>query len=134
MHEPHREQRHKIDLDIWKPFGYGNRMVTKRRRRQNAVFRAIADPTRREILHILRGGEQTVGGIAGHFRVSRPAISKHLRLLHQAGLVATRKEGTASLCSLEAKPLRAVGDWLEDYRTFWSESLAGLKKYMEGGS
>ena len=106
-------------------------MVTNRRGRQNAVFRAIADPTRREILHILRGGEQTVGRIAGHFRVSRPAISKHLRLLHQAGLVVTRKEGTANLCSLDGKPLREVGDWLEDYRTFWSESLESLKKYME---
>ena len=99
--------------------------------RQEAVFRAIADPTRREILRILRGGERTVGGIAGHFCVSRPAISKHLRMLHRAGLVATRKEGTASLCSLDAKPLRAVGDWLEDYRTFWSESLQSLKKYVE---
>ncbi len=98
---------------------------------QEAIFRAIADPTRREILSILRDGEKTVGGIAGHFRVSRPAISKHLRLLHRAGLVATRKEGTASVCSLDAGPLRAVGDWLDDYRTFWSESLAGLKKYME---
>ena len=99
--------------------------------RQDAVFRAIADPTRREILRILRGGEETVGGIAGHFRVSRPAISKHLRMLHRAGLVVTRKDGTANLCSLDAKPLRAVGDWLEDYRTFWSESLQSLKKYME---
>jgi DNA-binding transcriptional ArsR family regulator len=99
--------------------------------RQEAVFRAIADPTRREILRILRGGEETVGGIAGHFRMSRPAISKHLRMLHRAGLVATRKEGTASLCSLDAKPLRAVGDWIEEYRTFWSESLQSLKKYVE---
>jgi DNA-binding transcriptional ArsR family regulator len=106
-------------------------MVANRRRQHEAVFRAIADPTRREILGILRNGEETVGGIAGHFRVSRPAISKHLRLLHRAGLVATRKEGTASVCSLDAKPLRAVGDWLDDYRTFWSESLAGLKKFME---
>ena len=109
-------------------------MTASRRRQHDAVFRAIADPTRREILRILRGGEETVGGIAGHFRVSRPAISKHLRMLHRAGLVTTRKEGTASLCSLQAKPLRAVGDWLEDYRTFWTESLAGLKKYVEGSS
>ena len=99
--------------------------------REAAVFRAIADPTRREILSILRGGEETVGGIAGHFRMSRPAISKHLRMLHRAGLVATRKEGTASVCSLDAKPLRAVGDLLEDYRRFCSESLESLKKYIE---
>ena len=103
-------------------------MVTKSHRQRDAVFRAIADPTRREILRILRGGSETVGGIADHFRVSRPAISKHLRLLHRAGLVTTRKQGTASLCSLDAKPLRAVNDWLHDYAAFWSESLQNLKR------
>ncbi len=106
-------------------------MAANRRRQHDAVFRAIADPTRREILRILRGGEETVGGIAEHFRVSRPAISKHLRMLHRAGLVMTRKEGTASVCSLEAKPLRAVGDWLEDYRTFWSR-VAGRAEEVRG--
>ena len=105
-------------------------MVTNRRQR-DSIFRAISDPTRREILHILRGGQQTVGGIAGHFRLSRPAISKHLRLLHCAGLVVTRKQGTTNICSLDAKPLRVVNDWLQDYETFWRESLQGLKKYME---
>ena len=118
-------------LDIRKPFGYGNRMVTKSRRQHNAVFRAISDPTRREILGILRGGQQTVGGIAENFRMSRPAISKHLRLLHAAGLVVTEKRGTASVCSLDAKPLRVIDDWLHDYEMFWSESLKSLKKYME---
>lgn len=109
----------------------GSRMVTNNRRQCDAVFRAISDPTRREILHILRGGQQTVGGIAGNFRMSRPAISKHLRLLHRAGLVVTRKQGTASVCSLDARPLRAVGDWLDDYQSFWRESLQSLKKHME---
>ena len=101
------------------------------RRQQNAVFRALADPTRREILNILRGGRQTVGGIAGHFRMSRPAISKHLRLLHSAGLVVTRRQGTANLCTLNARPLLALNDWLRDYEAFWSESLHSLKTYME---
>ena len=82
----------KASLDKWKPFGYGNRMVTDRRRRE-AVFRAISDPTRREILGILRSGHQTIGGIAGNFRMSRPAISKHLRLLH-AKLVAQAQEAS----------------------------------------
>jgi len=72
--------------------------------------------------------------VAQRFRMSRPAISKHLRMLHRAGLVATRKEGTASVCSLDAEPLRSVGNWLDDYRTFWSESLASLKKYIEESS
>lgn len=112
----------------------GNRMVTHKTKRHEAVFRAISDPTRREILRILRGGRHTVGEIASNFLMSRPAISKHLRLLHAAGLVVTRKQGTASLCSLDAKPLRAVDNWLHDYETFWSESIQSLKKYMEENS
>jgi len=101
------------------------------RKRRDAVFRAIADPTRREILSLLRGRQQTVGEIAGNFRMSRPAISKHLRLLRSAGLVVTRRHGTASLCGLNAKPLRAIDDWLRDYETFWSETLQNLKSYVE---
>jgi DNA-binding transcriptional ArsR family regulator len=99
--------------------------------RQEAVFRAIADPTRREILGLLRGGRQTVGELAGNFRTSRPAISKHLRLLRSAGLVVTHQQGTARICELNAKPLRAVNDWLRDYEVFWSASLRDLKRYME---
>ena len=106
-------------------------MVSKYYKQRDAVFRAISDPTRREILSILRGGQQTVGQIADNFRMSRPAISKHLRLLHSAGLVATRKRGTASLCSLDAKPLRIVDEWVQDYETFWSDSLQALKRHME---
>jgi DNA-binding transcriptional ArsR family regulator len=106
-------------------------MVTNMRKHRDAVFRAISDPTRREILGILRGGQQTVGHIAGNFRMSRPAISKHLRLLHAAGLVETRKQGTASVCSLNAKPLRAVNDWLHDYHAFWADTMQSLKKHME---
>ncbi len=107
-----------------------NRMVTNKKQR-DIVFRAISDPTRREILGILRGGRHTVGGIAENFRMSRPAISKHLRLLHAAGLVVMRKEGTASVCSLDARPLRMIDNWVRDYEAFWSESLKSLKKYME---
>jgi DNA-binding transcriptional ArsR family regulator len=99
--------------------------------RQEAVFRAIADPTRREILGLLRGGPHTVGELAGNFRTSRPAISKHLRLLRAAGLVATHQNGTARICELNAKPLRAVNEWLRDYEAFWSASLRDLKRYVE---
>jgi DNA-binding transcriptional ArsR family regulator len=101
------------------------------RKQRDGVFRAIADPTRREILGILRVGQQTVGEIAGRFRMSRPAVSKHLRLLRSAGLVTTRQEGTSRLCRLNAKPLRTVNDWLQDYALFWGESLQSLKSYME---
>jgi DNA-binding transcriptional ArsR family regulator len=106
-------------------------MVTITRKQRDMVFKALADPTRREILHLLRGGGRTVGGIASNFRTSRPAISKHLRLLRGAGLVVTRKKGTASICELNGKPLRAVNDWLRDYQAFWDESLRNLKRYVE---
>lgn len=106
-------------------------MVVARRKQRMAVFRAIADPTRREILGLLRGGRRTVGAIAGNFRVSRPAISRHLRLLRSADLVVTRKNGAARICELNAKPLRAVNDWLREYEAFWDENLRNLKRYVE---
>jgi DNA-binding transcriptional ArsR family regulator len=105
-------------------------MVTTKQS-EHAAFRAIADPTRREILGLLRGGPRTVGEIASNFRTSRPAISKHLRLLRSAGLVATEKSGAAHVCRLNAKPLRVVSVWVRDYEVFWSESLRGLKSYVE---
>lgn len=108
-------------------------MVTNRARQNNAVFRAIADPTRREILRLLRVRRHTVGEIAGNFRTSRPAISKHIRMLRSAGLVVTEKHGTASLCGLNAKPLRSVEAWLRDYQAFWGASMRGLKNYIENG-
>lgn len=106
-------------------------MVTTSQKTANAAFRAIADPTRREILSLLRGGPQTVGELASNFRTSRPAISKHLRLLRSAGLVATQKHGAAHVCRLNAKPLRAINAWLREYEAFWGESLRGLKEYIE---
>lgn len=109
-------------------------MVTIRRNASNAAFRAIADPTRRRILSLLRGRPHTVGEIAANFRTSRPAISKHLRLLRSAGLVVTRKDGAARICSLNARPLRAVNIWLQDYEAFWGHSLRGLKNYLEAES
>jgi len=106
-------------------------MVTNRKPQYEAVFRAIADPTRRKILGLLRGGRHTVGELALNFRTSRPAISKHLRLLRSAGLVVTHQQGTARICELNAKPLRAVNDWLRDYEAFWGASLRELRSYVE---
>jgi DNA-binding transcriptional ArsR family regulator len=106
-------------------------MVTNSGNAQEAVFRAIADPTRRHILDLLRARPQTVGEIAANFRTSRPAISKHLRLLRSAGLVITHHQGTARVCQLNAKPLRAVNDWLGDYKSFWKASLRELKQHVE---
>lgn len=106
-------------------------MTTFTPRQRDKVFKAIADPTRREILGLLSGGPMTVGEIAGNFRCSRPAISKHLRSLRGARLVVTRKEGTSNVCELNGKPLMAVNDWLRNYEAFWSESLRSLKRYVE---
>ncbi|HTA43389.1 MAG TPA: metalloregulator ArsR/SmtB family transcription factor [Bryobacteraceae bacterium] len=106
-------------------------MVTLTTSRRDAVFRAIADPTRRKILSLLRERQRTVGEIASNFRTSRPAISKHLRTLRSAGLVVSRKRGAASVCGLNAKPLRAVNEWLRDYEQFWAETMQSLKRYIE---
>ena len=106
-------------------------MVTVRRSRDDVVFRAIADPTRREILRLLRDDRLTVGEIAANFHMSRPAISKHLRLLRAAGLVISHRDGTATICGLNPKPLKTVNNWLQDYRVLWGESLRSLKRYIE---
>ena len=107
-----------------------NHMVTVKQN-PNLVFRAIADPTRREILALLRNGCLPVGEIASNFESSRPAISKHLRLLRAAGLVSTEQQGTTRVCGLNAKPLRVVDAWLRDYEAFWDGSLQSFKNYVE---
>ena len=93
-------------------------MAVLKSKQREAVFRAIADPTRRQILGLLRHRKRTVGELAGNFRTSRPAISKHLRLLRRVGLVVTKNEGTARICQPNAEPLRIVDDWLRDYGRF----------------
>jgi len=105
-------------------------MVT-REREVSAVFRALADPTRRAILDRLRRGEERVGDIASEFDVSRPAVSKHLRILRQARLVSERKDGRQRICTLRADPLRNVETWLAEYRTFWQQGLRRLAKHVE---
>jgi len=96
-----------------------------------ATFQALADPTRRAVLDLLRRGGQPAGQIAGAFPVSRPAISKHLRLLRRAHLVHEHREGRHRVYQLNPEPLRAVDSWLEQYRNFWGTSLASLKVFVE---
>jgi DNA-binding transcriptional ArsR family regulator len=105
-----------------------NRLVTYS---AEATFQALADPTRRAVLDLLRRGSQPAGQIAGAFLVSRPAISKHLRLLRRAHLVREHREGRHRVYHLNPEPLRAVDSWLDQYRTFWSTSLASLKAFVE---
>ena len=96
-----------------------------------ATFHALADPTRRAVLDLLRRGSQPAGEIAGAFPVSRPAISKHLRLLRRAHLVREHREGRHRVYQLNPEPLRAVDSWLEQYRTFWKMNLNNLKAFVE---
>jgi DNA-binding transcriptional ArsR family regulator len=86
------------------------------------VFSALADPTRRAILARLAQGDAKVGDLAAPFPVSQPAISRHLKVLEQAGLISRSRRATARLSHLEAEPLRAASDWLARYRAFWVES------------
>jgi DNA-binding transcriptional ArsR family regulator len=95
------------------------------------TFQALADPTRRAVLDLLRRGSQPAGQIASAFPVSRPAISKHLRLLRRAHLVNEHREGRHRFYELNPAPLQAVDTWLEQYRAFWSASLTNLKAFVE---
>jgi DNA-binding transcriptional ArsR family regulator len=90
--------------------------------RLNDIFAALADPTRRAILARLTAGEATVTELAEPFAMSLPAVSKHLKVLERAGLIARGREAQWRPCRLEADPLREVADWVEGYRRFWEES------------
>jgi DNA-binding transcriptional ArsR family regulator len=96
-----------------------------------ATFSALADPTRRAVLDLLRQGSQPAGQIAQAFPVSRPAISKHLRLLRRAHLVQEHRQGRHRFYHLNPAPLKAVDSWLEQYRAFWTASLTNLKAFVE---
>jgi len=109
-----------------------DRSVTySRARSQEATFQALADPTRRAVLDLLRRGAQPAGQIASAFPVSRPAISKHLRLLRRAHLVREHREGRNRIYQLNPEPLRAVDSWIEQYRVFWAANLNRLKSFVE---
>jgi len=92
----------------------------------SAVFGALADPTRRAILARLTEGDATVAELAAPFSVSQPAISKHLKVLEQAGLISRQRRATARLSHLEAEPLREATEWLARYQAFWDESYERL--------
>jgi DNA-binding transcriptional ArsR family regulator len=95
------------------------------------TFNALSDPTRRAVLDLLRHGSQPAGQIAGAFPVSRPAISKHLRLLRRAHLVQERREGRHRFYHLNPDPLKVVDSWLNNYRSFWRMNLDSLKAFVE---
>src|SRR5271167_2989441 len=96
----------------------------------SATFAALADPTRRAILARLALGETSVTELAEPFRMSMPAVSKHLKVLERAGLIARGREAQWRPCRLEAAPLKSVASWVDHYRRFWEESFDRLDEYL----
>jgi|ERR1700733_10137610 DNA-binding transcriptional ArsR family regulator len=97
----------------------------------SSTFSALADPTRRAILARLALGETSVTELAAPFEMSMPAVSKHLRVLEQAGLIARGREAQYRPCKLRAEPLRQAAGWLEEYRRFWEQSFDRLDDYLK---
>ncbi|HLW71353.1 MAG TPA: metalloregulator ArsR/SmtB family transcription factor [Candidatus Binataceae bacterium] len=97
----------------------------------STTFAALSDPTRRAILARLAAGERSVGELAAPFAMSLPAISKHLKVLERAGLIARSRDAQWRPCRLAVAPLKDVADWLEHYRRFWEESFDRLDEYLK---
>jgi DNA-binding transcriptional ArsR family regulator len=95
------------------------------------VFQAIADPTRREIIQLLSQRSLNLNAVAGHFAISRPAISKHIKILTECGLVVVRQEGRERFCFADFQKLQEVDQWVGHYRTFWNRKLDALGKSLE---
>jgi DNA-binding transcriptional ArsR family regulator len=94
------------------------------------VFQAIADPTRRQIIGLLSQQTLTLNGVAENFDVSRPAISKHIKILTECGLITIRQQGRERFCEANLGKLQEVSDWAEQYRVFWSKKLDALESFL----
>jgi len=106
-------------------------LSTTRADQLSATFSALADPTRRAILARLASGEASVTELAEPFEMSMPAISKHLKVLERAGLIARGREAQWRPCRLDAGPLKEVAGWVEHYRHFWEASFDRLDEYLK---
>ncbi|WP_231489558.1 ArsR/SmtB family transcription factor [Billgrantia saliphila] len=127
---------HLVDKEAWSH--YLNHMVEHNETHLDRIFHALADPTRRALLQRLTAGECKVGELAEPFDISLAAVSKHVRVLEQAGLVKRRIEGRAHYCRLQPEPLVEAERWLSFYEGFWSQRLnaleAALKAELDGTS
>ena len=94
------------------------------------VFQAIADPTRREIIHLIAGKSLNLNAVADNFNVSRPAISKHVKILQQCGLLTIRQQGRERFCEARLERLNEVNDWVAQYQQFWNRKLDALEDYL----
>jgi DNA-binding transcriptional ArsR family regulator len=97
----------------------------------DCTFSALADPTRRGILARLAVGGKTVGELAQPFKISLPAISRHLRVLEAASLIVTERRGKHRMCRLDARPLAGASEWLDFYRKFWNEGFDRLDEHLK---
>lgn len=96
-----------------------------------SAYAALAEPHRRQILDLLRDGEQPAGELVERLELSQPGVSKHLKVLREAGLVVVRPEGRRRLYALRPGPLAEVAEWLEPYRTFWEGRFDALERHLE---
>lgn len=94
-------------------------------------FHAISDPTRREILHLLAGKKLNLNAVAEHFPISRPAISRHIRVLTECGMLIITKEGRERYCISDPRPLVKVEAWMETYKSFWTAGLNALDLFLK---
>jgi DNA-binding transcriptional ArsR family regulator len=96
-----------------------------------SAFAAVSEPLRREILELLRQRERPVGELVDHLRISQPGVSKHLRVLREAGLVRVRRDGRRRWYGLEAAPLAELDEWLAPYRVHWGGRLDALERHLD---
>src|SRR5215213_409675 len=94
------------------------------------VFQAIADPTRREIINLISHQSLNLNAVAESFDISRPAISKHIKILTECGLIVIRQQGRERYCEAKLQKLNEVSEWIEQYRVFWTKKLDALEKFL----
>lgn len=94
------------------------------------VFEILADPTRRRMLELLRNGERSVGELVGEVDIHQPGVSRHLRILHNAGLVDVRKDAQRRIYSIRPEPLRELDDWIDQYRSLWDQRFDNLAAHL----
>ncbi|NHA03608.1 winged helix-turn-helix transcriptional regulator [Mucilaginibacter sp. HC2] len=98
---------------------------------QRDVFKAIADPTRREIINLIAHNNMNLNALADNFNISRPAVSKHIKILTECGLLVIKQQGRERFCQADLRQLQEVTDWAEQYRQFWMKKLDALGDFLD---
>ena len=109
-----------------------NHMVKKNEQQLDRIFYCLADPTRRSIIRRIRGGDKKVGELAEPLKMTLPAVSKHLKILEETGLISRKIQGREHFIHLNGAPLREAMNWIADYRPFWDNRLKALEKELGG--